>query len=134
MFVLRFDNGTVKRTSPSGERPRADKLVEMFQLFSHHLASAGLPPTSLVMEEDDRAQVLLGWDQWKRLFELARLGQCELDSWFWSSPYISNHHTHTHTHTLMNLILSKHSNQPKLNQSLSFDPPILSKNRSTNRL
>ncbi|KAG0147160.1 hypothetical protein CROQUDRAFT_722443 [Cronartium quercuum f. sp. fusiforme G11] len=74
-FEISFINGTWIRTGPFKDLTRVIKLVELFQLFTKDLIDSNLKSFPLFMEDEDRGQILLGWDQYKRLFELARLGQ-----------------------------------------------------------
>lgn len=71
-FKLNFQNGTITRES---ELERASALVDLCSMFNDHYNTAKLPPITILMEEDDSAQVLLGWDQSRRLFELSRSKQ-----------------------------------------------------------
>ncbi|EGG12416.1 family 90 glycosyltransferase, partial [Melampsora larici-populina 98AG31] len=81
-FVLHFDAD--RNLAPIGESAatgNANYLSRLCQEFAPLLASANLPPVSMVLRSLDEPRLLLGWDQQKRLYELAKLGQYMAEDW-----------------------------------------------------
>ncbi|EGG12417.1 family 90 glycosyltransferase [Melampsora larici-populina 98AG31] len=75
-FILHFDpDGNLAITGESAATGNANYLGGLCQEFAPLLASANLPPISMVLRSLDEPRLLLGWDQQKRLHELAKLGQ-----------------------------------------------------------